>query len=368
MQLARETETFIREVPKAEYHLHFEGAFRWQTIKAVHPRGRSLPETPPWWRNKILTFRDFEKIFADYILPATGTPELIERHMYEVLSDLAAQRVRYVEISFSLHFHSGRGLEIEEILQAVQRGKTAAESTYDITVRIIAGLSRRRSEDNVLDLLQRAISVRTTEGRNIVDGVDLYGDERLGLPEVFVKAFALAKGAGIRLKAHAGEFCGSESILQVMNTLNVQDISHGVRACESRELIEKIVCRGIYLHLCPSSNVCLGISPSISSHPFRTLFDAGCQVTINTDDPLIFRSNLTNEIGLIAKFQGFSVSELASVCNAAFNNALMSSASLDVIRNSINELAEDCCAYEGQNMVSHGSYRSPPDSTDRVHR
>jgi len=342
VQLAKETETFIREVPKAEYHLHFEGAFRWQTIKAVHPQGRSLPEFPPWWRTKISTFRDFEKIFTDYILPTTGTPELIERHMYEVLSDLAVQNVRYVEMSISLHFHSGRGLEIEEILQAVQRGRTAAESDHDITVRIIAGLSRRRSEEKVIDLLQRAISLRSIEGRNIVDGVDLYGDERLGLPEVFVEAFALAKRAGIRLKAHSGEFCGPESILQVMNILNVQNISHGVRAWESSDLIKEIICRGIYLHLCPSSNVCLGISSSIATHPFRALFNAGCQVTLNTDDPLIFNTNLTNEFRLITAFQSFNVNELASICKTAFNNALISNKSLDAVCNNINELAENC--------------------------
>ncbi len=87
----------IRKMPKAELHIHFEGALRWSSVRELNPQARPLPDPPPWMRRPFASFDDFRAVFRNFILPATGSEERVERHMFEVLEDLARQNVRYAE-------------------------------------------------------------------------------------------------------------------------------------------------------------------------------------------------------------------------------------------------------------------------------
>lgn len=162
-------EPWVRALPKAEMHLHFEGAFRWSTIRELHPWGPSLPATPPWLarRRPFPDFEHFRQVFRDYTLPVTGTPELIERHAFEVVEDLARQNVRYAELIVSHDFHTRRGSSQRAVWGAIAAGCDRAAAQYPIDVRLILGLARHRAPDD--DPLVFGTDVVTEYRRLITD-------------------------------------------------------------------------------------------------------------------------------------------------------------------------------------------------------
>ena len=128
-------EECLARLPKAEMHFHFEGAFRWHTIRELHPRGQELPERQPWLAQArpFADFQDFSQVFRDYVKLATGTPAAIERHAFEMIEDLARQNVRYAEVIVAQRFHTALGLSEEQVWQAVVRGRDRAMAQYSMT-------------------------------------------------------------------------------------------------------------------------------------------------------------------------------------------------------------------------------------------
>src|SRR6185295_8843758 len=116
----RELSERIRRMPKSELHLHFEGALRWSTVRELNPRAKSLA-SPPWAGKPFASFEEFREIFRNFLIPASGTEERIERLMFEVLEDLAVQNVRYAEPIVYPPFHMTQGLSVRQVLAAIQR-------------------------------------------------------------------------------------------------------------------------------------------------------------------------------------------------------------------------------------------------------
>ena len=318
-------EHFIRRLPKAEMHLHLEGSFRWETVREFHPDGESLPPRPPWLEGDggFPDFTDFVQAFREYVQPGTGTAESVERHTHEVIADLAQQNVKVADIIVGPGFHTRRGLEIEAVLEAIDRGRTAAELVCDIRTTFIYGLNRHRPLEEALDDFHRSMDAGGPKGSGLLVGLELQGDEREPIPQEFIDAFSFGRDHGMRLRAHAGEICGPSSVREVIDLLGVDQISHGVRAIEDPALVAEIAAKGICLHTCPTSNVLLRVCDSYATHPLRALFDAGCCVTINSDDPLLFGATITDEFRNALKHLGLSASELAQTIKNAFSNGLL---------------------------------------------
>ena len=318
----------IRRVPKAEMHLHLEGALRWETVRELHPKGARLPPSPPWLDTAqgFSSFDDFRDLFIRILQPATGTPEAIERHTREVLLDLAAQNVRYAEVIIGLGFHTAQGLEPEAILHAMERGKRAAEAGGVLRSRFIYGLNRNYPAARQAGQFVRALEFAGPCGSGLLAGVDLQGDDRLGIPPEFVASFQLANKNGLRLRAHAGELAGAQSVRVVIEELGVTHISHGVRIFEDPNLVRWIAERGTYLHTCPTSNLRLGVAKSYAEHPLRALYEAGCNVTLNSDDPLLFGTTITREYLHAVHAMGIPLAGLARIVQNAFAGSLLDEA------------------------------------------
>ena len=316
-------EDLIRQLPKAEMHLHLEGAFRWETVREFHPDGKGLPPHPPCLEGDVgfPDFADFVQAFREYVQPGTGTAESVERHTYEVIADLAQQNVKVADIIVGPGFHTRRGLEIEAVLEAIDRGRTAAELVCDIRTTFIYGLNRHRPLEEALDDFHRSMDAGGPKGSGLLVGLELQGDEREPIPREFVDAFSFGRDHGMRLRAHAGEICGPSSVREVIDLLGVSHISHGVRAIEDPALIAEIAAKGICLHTCPTSNVLLRVCDSYATHPLRALFDAGCCVTINSDDPLLFGATIADEYRNALNHLGLSTAELAQTIRNAFGSS-----------------------------------------------
>lgn len=313
----------LLRLPKAEMHLHLEGAARWSMVRELHPDGAALPERPPWLQpgRGFPDFEDFRQAFRTYVRPVAQTPVTIERLAFEVTEDLARQNVRYAEMIVSLPLYTAGGLSSEEAWTAIVRGRDRAMRMYPIDARLILGISRHRPVATELAVLEEVAGFALDRGW--ISGIDLQSDERLGESRAFVDVYRLAARLGLKLRAHAGEICGAFSVRDAVIECGARQISHGVRAVEEPELVQELVRRGVVLHVCPTSNVMLGCAKDYATHPLRALVAAGVACTVNSDDPLLFDCDISGEYALLVTKMGFSLSGVAALARTAFRASLL---------------------------------------------
>jgi adenosine deaminase len=318
----------LRRLPKAEMHLHLEGAARWSMIRELHPDGAALPERPPWLRpgRGFPDFEDFRQVFRDYVRPVAETPATIERLAFEVTEDLARQNVRYAEMIVSLPLYTASGLSSEEAWTAIVRGRDRAMRVYPIDARLILGIARHRPVATELAVLEEVADFALDRGW--LSGIDLQSDERLGESRAFVDVYRRAAELGLKLRAHAGEICGAVSVRDAVIECGAGQISHGVRAVEEPELVQELVRRGVVLHVCPTSNIMLGCAKDYATHPLRALLSAGVACTVNSDDPLLFGCDISSEYADLIGKMGFSFAEIAAVARTAFRASLLPEATI----------------------------------------
>ncbi|KAF0246601.1 MAG: adenosine [Planctomycetota bacterium] len=314
-------ETAVRRMPKAEMHFHFEGAFRWSTVRELHPDGRALPEIPPWHGKPFENWEAFTAVFSQFLKPVTGKPEWIERHALEALEDLALQNVRYVELLVSHRFHAWRGLSEREVWEAVVRGRARAQAKHRIDAPLFLGVSRDQPPEAAEAIFEQIAEFAVPAGW--LKGIDLQSDERARPNRDFARLYAKAAQLGLKLRAHAGEHGGAENVRDAVDLCGALHISHGTRAAEEPALVAYLARTGAWLHLCPSSNWLLGVCPSIAANPLRKLQDAGVRCTVNSDDPLLFATDTTREYLIATTEMGFSRSEIAGLAKNAFGASLL---------------------------------------------
>jgi len=316
-------DAWLLALPKAEMHLHLEGAFRWSTIRELHPDGRHLPATPPWLDSEtpFPDFADFRGVFRDYVRPVTARPEMIERNVFEVIEDLARLNVRYAELIVSHDLYARRALTAETIWAALAAGRDRACARYPIDARLVLGINRHNLPVQGLAVFDAVASFAVARGW--MHGVDLQGDERLGDHRQYLELFRRAAGARLRLRAHAGELTGPTNVRAAVFDSGVRHISHGVRAVEDPALLKELAASGAYLHVCPTSNVRIGCVPNLANHPLRGLIDAGIRCTVNSDDPLLFGTTVLNEYRTLVCEMGFSRAEVAGLAKNGLDASLL---------------------------------------------
>jgi len=143
------------------------------------------------------------------------------------------------------------------------------------------------------------------------------GDERIGRPQDFARAFDIARDGGLSLTVHAGEFGGADSVCEALDHLGVTRIGHGVRAAEDADLVQRLADEGIVLEVCLASNVMLEVYPTFADHSFAVLRDAGCVLTLNTDDPPHFHTSLNREYEIAHEHFGCGREELITLTRNA---------------------------------------------------
>ena len=207
---------------------------------------------------------------------------------HAAVDDAAADGVRRLEMSFDVrvagHYDTGFDGWSSFIEFLVERHRDR------IDLRPELGIAREtigdgEMEDRILDGIDSGV----------FKSIDLYGDEDACALDSAVPFFARARSAGMKLKAHLGEFGGAARLRDHADRLGVSEVQHGIAAAESEDVMSWLVSNRIRLNVCPSSNVMLGAASSLASHPVRVLVDHGVAVTINTDDPMIFGQSVSQE-------------------------------------------------------------------------
>jgi len=308
---------FIRQMPKVELHVHLEGSIEPQTLLKLAERhnvtlpARNLDELHDWY--KFTGFDHFIEVYLA-ISSCICTADDLELIAAEFLKDRAEQNILYSEVIYTPYTHLPH-IPLDEQLAALNRARKTAEEKWGVRINLAPDISReRRPIEASHQIAEWAIKNRN----NGITSLGLGGPEIGNPPELFASTFEIARKAGFPATPHAGETEGPASIWGALKTLNAVRIGHGVRCLEDPSLVSYLKEKQIPLEVCPSSNVCLHVVPDLTSHPLPRLMDEGLYVTINSDDPPMFNTNLTEEYLRITDEFGFSVPQLKQfVFNAA---------------------------------------------------
>lgn len=313
---------FARRMPKAELHVHLEGAIRPVTLLELARRNAiSLPVHDEAELAEFYRFRDFTH-FVEVYLRTTAclqTPDDYRLVAYRFGSDCATQNVRYAEVFFTIASNTRlTGLTWETILEALNQGRAQAKAEFGVDWRWILDISREQpqTQDAVVDI---ALAARSFG----VIALGLGGPEAEYPAELFQRAFERARGGDLARVPHAGEMAGPESVWAALRLLHADRIGHGVRAVESPELIEHLRLMQVPLDICPTSNIRLGVYSKYEDHPLRRLWDAGLMITIGSDDPPMFGTDLNHEYEVLVDEFGFNREELERVSMNAVRCSLL---------------------------------------------
>jgi aminodeoxyfutalosine deaminase len=319
-------EGFIRSMPKVELHVHLIGAITPQRLLALaHKNAVPLPVSTVEGMRDWFRFRDFAHFIEVYVATShcIQTQEDIEEVARDFLAGQAAQNIRYTEFTHTAWVHvKHANLEFRAQLAALNRARTWARHEHGIESGIVIDIPRNITGDEGITVANWAIS-------GAADGVvalGLGGNETDNPPERFRLAFERARAAGLPSVPHAGETVGPASIWGALQALGAYRIGHGIRCLEDPFLVAELRDRRVALELCPSSNVCLAGVPSFEQHPIGALLHAGLLLTINSDDPTMFNTTLTDEFRKVSQSHELGADTIELLTLNAIQASCMTSA------------------------------------------
>lgn len=316
-------------MPKAEIHIHLEGAITPTTVLALaarHNLVETLPAKTTAGLQEWFTFRDFPHFIEIYfkISSLLRTPEDFELIAYECGVDMHKQNIRYREATLTPYTHThlmDKGVTIADIFTGLEAGRTRARHDFGVEIRWIFDIPRNsafRSGKYDARVAEQTLDYAIAGREYGVVGLGLGGNEVGAPPQPFAHAFENALQVGLLSVPHAGETVGPQSIWGALEALKATRIGHGVRAIEDPALLQTLKEERIVLEINPTSNICLHVYRTAAEHPFPHLDKMGLLVTLNSDDPPLFNTTLSNEYNLLATEFGYSEDDLARVARNAF--------------------------------------------------
>ena len=310
--MTMDMEGFIRRLPKAELHLHLEGTILPATLVELSARHDAKPLTLPE-AEALYRFTDFTGFIASFraVTRLLSGPDDYELTAWRMMQHLAAQGVVHAEVFISVgviymwRYHDPACFE--PIFAGLERARLRAARELGLSLYWIFDAVRHFTVEEAERVFRKAAEMRPRHPSII--GIGLGGDERLCGSKPFRALYAHAREAGLRLTNHAGETTGPEAIREALS-IGSERIGHALTATQDFYLLQDLKERRTPLELNPTSNVRTGECRSFAAHPLRRYFDLGLLVTLNSDDPAFFGSDLANEFLLAHTEQGFTREEL----------------------------------------------------------
>lgn len=319
-------------IPKVELHLHLEGAAPPGFIRGLAAaKGRDLSGIfDAQGHYRYSSFKDFLRVY-EAATAQVETPDDYARLLATVLETCAEEGAIYLELFVSPEFCGGADLSAwRDYLGAMT--EVANGFAGLIESRAVLTPIRHFGPERARRTAVCAAETGSADGGGWVAGFGLAGAETVGEPKDFAWAFDCAREAGLGLTCHAGEWRGPESVRAAWRDLGVSRIGHGVRASEDPALVRDLAEAGVTLEVCPGSNVALGLYPSVAAHPIARLLDAGCRVTVSTDDPPFFHTTLRREYHALAEAFGWTEAEFRQMNLWALDAAFCDTATRDRLK------------------------------------
>jgi aminodeoxyfutalosine deaminase len=319
--------SYVQAAPKAELHVHLEGAIQPETLLTLAQRnGIELPANTIEGVRSWVAYRDFDH-FIELFRAACRclrTAEDYELVAYDLGADLARQGVRYAEVTFSASVHHRFGVPQAAYFDGLTRGRERARTDFGIELVWIFNIVRTWQDGDAVAPLADHTTEVSIDGKEIgVVALGLAGAEAGAPAEPFAPWFERARAAGLHSAPHAGEHAGAESIWGAIRALGAERIGHGVRAVEDPALVAYLARQRIPLDVCPLSNVRLGVAPSLERHPLPDLLEAGVVVTVNSDDPSLFNTSLSDDYATLVEPFRLSVAQIDEIVLNGFRSTFL---------------------------------------------
>ena len=313
-------DAFIAALPKAELHLHLEGSVDEALArKLAIRRGTPLPRYPPPGEG----FGNFGRFLGCYmaICNCFEEPEDFHDAVVSLAERLRAQGVRYAEVTFTTMSHETRGVGRERIAEGLVSGRAAA-AKLGVTMRWVYDVVRSLPEQ-AEPTLRSALAMAALDPGSVV-GFGVGGPEReTDDPRVLADVFTAARQAGLHSLPHAGEQAGPKSIWGALEVLGAERLGHGVRCLEDPELVRHLAATGVPLEVCPTSNVHTGVVATFAEHPLPALLAAGLQVSIGSDDPPLFGTDLCREYQRCVAGFGWDAERVRGLARTSIEHSFM---------------------------------------------
>jgi aminodeoxyfutalosine deaminase len=317
------TEGFIAGLPKAELHVHHVGSVSLRVLSELASRHPGTVPSDPEDLATFFVFTDLSHFIRNYlaVVDLIKTAEDVRLITYEVAAEMAIQNIRYAELTVTPYISISDQLPAEAFLEAIEDARRAASRDHGLELRWIFDIPA----DFGIPAADLTASVALDHDVPGLIGFGLGGSD-LGFPRsMFQNQFDRARAAGLHSVPHAGETAGPESVWEALSSLGAERIEHGIGAISDQRLLKHLAAHKIPLDMCLTSNVALRVVPDLDHHPIRELVAAGVPVTINTDDPPMFSTDLNTEYAIAARLLDLDeagVTELAvAAVDASFASA-----------------------------------------------
>ncbi len=300
----------IRAAPKTDIHCHAFLSTRLKNLE--HWLGFSLTRPP----RKMRGLEEMMEYVITVLAPHQKSREGFEFVSTSGINDAIQDGVVGLEMSFDImmtRFYADGLVGVKAFIEVlVERYRPK------INLRPELGFARECADDQEwMELAHEAIEL------GVFKSIDLYSHQEACPPEAVKSLYAKARAAGMKLKAHVGEFGGAEEVRRTVEVLDLDEVQHGIGAAESVEIMQWLSKNRIQLNVCPTSNVMLGGVEDLALHPIRILFDNGVPVTINTDDLMIFGQSVSEEYRNLYQASVFSAQELDDIRCASLYSFVM---------------------------------------------
>jgi adenosine deaminase len=304
----------LHAMPKVDLHRHLEGSLRLKTLSEIaQEHGIDLPSYEIEYLRPFVTVTseepDFQRFLEKFRLLRRFYPSqaAVERIAYEAVADAAADNIKYLELRFNPVAQARvQGFSLSEVTGWTCGAVGRAAEDFDVKTNLIIQIGR----DESLDVAAHIVDVALAHRDQGVVGLDLAGDESSYPARRFMAVFRRAREEGLNITVHAGEAGAAENVREAVELLGARRIGHGVRAVENSNVLQLVRARGITFEICPTSNLQTGVVRRFGQHPLHDMLALGLRVTINTDDPSISDTTLTDEYLAVILAMGVNLEQI----------------------------------------------------------
>jgi aminodeoxyfutalosine deaminase len=319
-------EAFIAGLPKAELHVHHVGSASPRVVAGLAARHEGTSKVPadPELLADYFTFRDFGHFIEVYlsVVDLIRDAEDVRALTYGVAEDMARQHIRYAELTVTPYSSVSRGIPDVAFMEAIEDARKSAEAELGVVLRWCFDIPGEAGLASAEETARLAVDLAP-------DGLVSFG---LGGPEVgvprpqFKPYFDRARAAGLHSVPHAGETTGPETVWDAIRVLGAERIGHGTQAVKDPALLDHLGEHRIPLEVCPTSNIATRAVERIEDHPIRRMVEAGLMVTVNSDDPPMFGTDLNTEYGVAARLLGLDAAGIAGLARNAVQASFLDTA------------------------------------------
>ncbi len=315
--MTTDLKNFIAQMPKIELHLHIEGTFEPELMFEIAQRNNvKIPYKTVEEVKNAYNFNNLQE-FLDIYYAGAGVL-LTEQDFYDLtwsyLQKIHAENVIHTEIFFDPQTHTDRGVPFDVVIKGIHSALEDGKQQLGISYKLIMSFLRHLSEDSAFKTLEQALPYS-----DWIDGVGLDSSEVGNPPSKFQKVFEIARQAGFKAVAHAGEEGPAAYVWEALDLLKVDRLDHGNRSLEDSGLVDRLVADKIALTVCPLSNYKLKVVTDMQHHPLKVMLQKRLLATVNSDDPAYFSGYMNDNFWAVTQALDLSKEDLYQLSINAVN-------------------------------------------------